>query len=111
MFLMQEAVTISEPDGISLCCGAIDLWTALEDGSCSVVLHRGSWDDNEYEAENVGLPLSPTVSLCFHVHLGLPSRPFSHSMLLHGDGLPSSPLVSSSSHHCLCVFLRIWVLV
>lgn len=42
MFLELEAAAILEPAGISLCCYMIDLWTALEGGSCSGLLYHGS---------------------------------------------------------------------
>lgn len=80
----------------------IDLWTVFEDGSCSGVLDRGSYDMNEDEGENVGL-LSPTLCLCFYIHFGLPSPPLSPSILLCVDGLLSSLLFPSSSHRHLKV--------
>lgn len=120
MFQDQEAATISEPAGISLCCDTICLWTVSEEDSCSGDLHHCSKDKTE--GENVDLLsslvlcvlLSPTCALGFHIHLGLVLILLSPSNLLHFDDLLSSP--SSSRRHlktnlcvCLCIWLLGWV--
>lgn len=99
----HHAGVTSELAGISLCCCVDDVQMVF--GSCSGILHHGSYDKNEFEGETVFL--FATVPLCLHTHSSLHLPPLSPSILLHVDGLLLSVLFSSSSHHHVVVDLKV----
>lgn len=101
--LRSKACVTSEPVGISLCCGAIEIQTVLGDGACLAVLHHQSYQKNEDDAVQndehlsclflLDSPLSPRVSHRF---------PFgSPSILFLVDGQLSALLFPSNSHEHL----------